>query len=136
MCFLSLAALCSPKVTQLVKVSPLWSASWVSAVDKSRNSKSAEGRGIWEIYDNCLQFVLVSHALAVRDALDGADVHLTWRVWSTAAEAALASAFGMAGGPALQGLVLGRVARLRVSNIGGKRVGKFRPDLRDPPKCY
>ena len=129
MCFLSLAALCSPKVTQPVKVSPLWSAS-------SRNSKSAEGRGIWEIYDNCLQFVLVSHALAVRDALDGADVHLAWSVWSTAAEVALASAFGMAGGPALQGLVLGRVARLRVSNIGGKRVGKFRPDLRDPAKCY
>ena len=52
----------SAKVTQPVKVSPLWSASWVSAVDKSRMSKSAEGRGIWEIHDNCLQFVLVGYA--------------------------------------------------------------------------
>ena len=67
----------------------------------------------------------------LRDALDGADVNLAWRVWSTAVGTALAE--WQEARYALQGLVLGRgIAWLRVSNIGGKRVGKFRPDLRDP----
>ena len=106
LCFF-VAARWSAKVTQPVKVSPLWPASWVSAVDKSRNSKSAEVREIWDIYDYRLQFVPVADALAIGDALVGRDVHLAWRVWSTAAVSALASALGIAGGPVhLCGLVL------------------------------
>ena len=69
------------------------------AVDKSRNSKSAEVREIWEIYDHRLQFVPVVDALAMGDALVGGNPHLAWDCLSAAAERALASAFGMAGGP-------------------------------------
>ena len=71
--------------------------------------------------------------LAIGDALTDRDVHIAWRIRSTAAESALASAFGLAGGPVpSQGLVLGRgIARLRVDAVGGRRVNRFRPDLYD-----
>ena len=36
-------------VTQPVRFSPLWPASWLPAVDKSRGSKSVEVRRVWEI---------------------------------------------------------------------------------------
>ena len=36
----------SAKVTQLVRVSPFWLATWVPAVDKSRSSNSAEVRKV------------------------------------------------------------------------------------------
>ena len=70
--------------------------------------------------------------MTIGDALAGGDVHLAWRIWSTSAESAFASAFEIAGGPVPPcGLALGSwVARFRVSNIG-KRVGRFRPDLDD-----
>ncbi len=104
----------SARVTQPVRVNPLWPASWVSAVDKSRNSKSVEVRENWEIYDHRFQLVPVVDALAFGDALVGGDLHLARDCWSAAAERALASAFGMAGGPVpTQGLVLGR-GRARV----------------------
>ena len=124
----------SAKVTQPVRVSLLWPASWASAVDKTRNSRSAEVREIWDLYDKCLQFLPVGDALAFGDALAGRDVHLAWRAWSTAAENALARAFGMAGSPIPpNGLVLSReAAKFWVDNIGGKRVRRFRPDLDDP----
>ena len=48
------------EVTQPVWFSPLWPASWVSAVDKSRKSKSAEVREVWEVYDHGLQFVQIA----------------------------------------------------------------------------
>ena len=63
-CASFVAARWSAKVTQPVRVSPLWTASWVSAVDKSRISKSAELREDWEIYDNRLQFVPVADAFS------------------------------------------------------------------------
>ena len=66
---------------------------------RSPISKSAELWEDWEIYDNRLQFVPVADALAIGDALTDRDVHLAWRIRSTAAESALASAFGLAGGP-------------------------------------
>ena len=81
------------KVTQPVRVSPLWPAFWVSAVDKSRNSISVEVTEIWEIYDRCLEFVPVFEAQAISDALAVTNVHLAWELWSAAAERALASAF-------------------------------------------
>ena len=66
----------SAKVTQPVTFSPLWPASWVSAVDKSRKTKSAEVTEVWEVYDHGLQFVPIADALTVGDALAGGDVHL------------------------------------------------------------
>ena len=47
----------SYRVTQPVRFSPLWPASWLPAVDKSRSSKSVEVRRVWEIYDDRLQFM-------------------------------------------------------------------------------
>ena len=84
----------------------------------------------WEIYDKSLEFIPAGHALAINDALAGTDVHLAWAVWLTAAVSALVCAFGMASGPMPpNGLVLGRgSALLRVSNIGGNRVRRMRPD--------
>ena len=73
----------SAKDVQPVTVSPLWPASWVSAVDKSRTFKSAEVRDFWEIYDKTLEFISVGDALALGDSLAGRDVHLAWAVWST-----------------------------------------------------
>ena len=80
------------KVIQLVRVSPLWPASRVSAVDKSRSSKSVEVGDIWEIYCRCLQLVPIADALAMGNAVVSRD-HLAWEIWSAVAERALASAF-------------------------------------------
>ena len=41
----------------LCSVLPLWPASWLPAVDKSRASKSVEVKRVWEVYDERLQFV-------------------------------------------------------------------------------
>ena len=40
----------SCRVTQPVRRTPLWPASWLPAVDKSRGSKSVEVRRVWEIF--------------------------------------------------------------------------------------
>ena len=37
-------------VTQLVRCTPLWPASWLPVVDKTRCSKSVEVRRVWEVY--------------------------------------------------------------------------------------
>ena len=47
----------SCRVTQPVLHTPLWPASWLPAVDKSRGSKSVEVRNAWEVYDDRLQFI-------------------------------------------------------------------------------
>ena len=44
-------------VTQVVQRTPLWPASWLPAVDKSKGSKSVEVRRVWDIYDERLHFV-------------------------------------------------------------------------------
>ena len=44
-------------VTQPVRCTPLWPASWLPAVDKSRGSKSAEVQRVWEENDDWLQFM-------------------------------------------------------------------------------
>ena len=54
---------------------PLWPASWLPAVDKSRSSKSVEVQRVWEFYDERL------HSRA-------------WLVWSGAAEVHLPMLFG------------------------------------------
>ena len=44
-------------VTQPVRCIPLWPASWLPVVDKTRGSKSVEVRRVWEVYDERLQFM-------------------------------------------------------------------------------
>ena len=44
-------------VTQPVQRTPLWPASWLPVVDKSRGSKSVEVQRVWEVYNERLQFV-------------------------------------------------------------------------------
>ena len=75
-------------MVQLVSVSLLWPASWVSAVEKSRSSKSVEITDVWEIYDRCLQLVPVADALAIGDVVVSRDGHFAWEIWSAAAERA------------------------------------------------
>ena len=50
-------------VTQPRRFTPLWPASWVPSVDRSRNSKSAEVRRIWDVYDERLGWVDADDAL-------------------------------------------------------------------------
>ena len=96
-------------VTQPVLFSPLWPASWLPFVDKTRGSKSVEVRRVWEIYDERLRFMSRDDASLLDDSLDWGDVSLAWSVWSRAAETALADAFRYSGGPLpFKGLVLGR----------------------------
>ena len=56
-------------VTQPRRFTPLWPASWVPSVDRSRSSKSAEVRRIWDIYDERLRWVDADDALAVGRAV-------------------------------------------------------------------
>ena len=44
-------------VTQPIRCTPLWPASWLPVLDESRGSKSVEVRRVWEIYDDRLQFM-------------------------------------------------------------------------------
>ena len=64
----------SHRVTQPVQRTPLWPASWLPAVDKSRGSKSAEVQRVWEIYDDRLQFMCRQDALLLSESLDAGDV--------------------------------------------------------------
>ena len=86
-------------VSQPVKRTPLWPASWVPAIDKSRSSKSVEVQRVWEIYDERLQFMSREDAMGLDEALFRGDVSSAWLIWSSAAEKALADAFQFAGGP-------------------------------------
>ena len=123
----------SCRVTQPVRFSPLWPASWLPAVDKGRSSKSVEVRRVWEIYDDRLQFMSRQDALLLSESLDVGDVSQAWLVWSRAAETALADAYCFPGGPApCQGLVLGRgMARFRLVRLGCHQVRKARGSVAD-----
>ena len=77
---------------------PLWPASWLPMLDKSRGSKSAEVQRVWGVYDDRLQFMTRDDALNLDEALRSGDVSRAWSVWSSAAEAALADAYKFAGG--------------------------------------
>ena len=41
----------------LFRCTPLWPASWLPVVDKSRGSKSVEVQKVWEIYDDRIQYM-------------------------------------------------------------------------------
>ena len=112
------------RVSQPVKRTPLWPASWLPALDKTCGSKSVEVQRVWEIYDERLQFMSREDALGLDEALLCGDVSRAWLSWSSAAEKALADAFQFAGGPVpAKGLVLGRgVARMRTVRLGGPMV--------------
>ena len=47
----------SPWVTQPVRCTPLWPASWLPVVDKTRGSMSVEVRRVREVHDERLQFM-------------------------------------------------------------------------------
>ena len=100
---------------------PLWPASWLLAVDKSRGSKSVEVQRVWEVHDERLLFMSRQDAMQLDESLGAGDVSRAWLVWSGAAEVALADAFLFTGGPVhTRGLVLGRgSALLRVLWLGG-----------------
>ena len=96
------------RVSQPVQRTPLWPASWLPVLDKSRGSKSAEVQRVWGIHDDRLQFLTWDDALGLDEALRNGDVSRAWSIWSSAAEAALADACRFSGGPvADRGLVLG-----------------------------
>ena len=121
-------------VTQPRRFTPLGPASWVSSVDKSRSSKSAEVRRIWDIYDERLGWVGADVALSVDGAHASGDVSGAWLAWSTAAEEALADAFCLAGGPVPErGFCLGRgLARFSKVRLGGPKVRRVRARCSDP----
>ena len=108
-------------VTQPVRCTFLWPASWLPAVDKTRGSKSVEVQRVWEICDERLQFMSRQDASLLDESLGRDDVSLAWTVWSRAAESALADAFRFSGGPRpSEGLVLGRCGALhRMVQLGG-----------------
>ena len=80
-------------VAQFVRCTPLWPASWLPVVDKTRGSKSAEVQRGWEVYDERLQFMSRRDALLLDESLGLDDVSMAWAVWSRAAESALGDAF-------------------------------------------
>ena len=86
------------QVSQSVKRTPLWPASWLPALDKTRGSKSVEVQRVWEIYDERLQFMSREDALGLDSALLCGDVSSAWMIWSSAAESALADAFSVCWG--------------------------------------
>ena len=75
----------SGRVTQPVRFSPLWPASWLP-------------RRVWEVFDDCVQFMSRQDALLLDECLNAGDVSRAWLVWSRAAEAALADAYQFSGG--------------------------------------
>ena len=102
------------RVSQPVQRTPLWPASWLPVLDKSRGSKSAEVQRVCGIYDDRLQFMTGDDALSLDEALGDGDVSHAWSIWSSTAEAALADAYQFSGGPVPdRGLVLGRGAFLQ-----------------------
>ena len=117
-------------VTQPVRCTSLWPASWLPVVDETRGSKSAEVQRVWEIYD---QFMSSRDALLLDESLGLDDVSMAWAVWSRAAEAALVDAFRFSGGPPpSRGLILGRgAALLRSVQLGGPRVRRARANAAD-----
>ena len=116
------------RVTQPCRFTPLWPVSWVHTIDTSRDSRSAEVRRIWEIYDERLGLVSVEDVHKINDALSSGDLSSAWVARSTAAESALVDAFYLAGGPVPErSFCLGRgFARFNRVRLGGPKVRKAR----------
>ena len=114
------------RVSQTVQRTPLWPASWLPVLDKSRGSESAEVQRVWGIYDDRLQFMTKDDALGFDGSLEVGDVSRAWSIWS--------SAYQFAGGPVPdRGLVLGRGSFVaRTVRLGGPEVRKARRNFADP----
>ena len=121
------------RVSQPLSRTLLWLAFWLSAVDKSRGSKSVAVQRVWEVYDERLQFISRQDAMRLDESLEAGDLSRAWPVWSGAAEAVLADAYRFIGGPIpSRGLVLGRESALfRVVRLGGHKVRKARVHVSD-----
>ena len=87
-----------PRVTKPLLCTTLWPASWLSAVDQGRGSKSVEVQRDWEVYDERLQYMSRQDAFQLDESLASGDISRAWLVWSGAAEAALADAYRFSGG--------------------------------------
>ena len=87
------------RVTQPFRFTPVWPASWIRAVDRSRTSRSAEVRRVWEVYDERLGVICARDVHSLDLALYSWDVSRAWLAWSSAAEGALVEAYCLAGGP-------------------------------------
>ena len=111
-------------VTQPFRFTPLWLVSWVSAVDRSRTSRSAEVRRIWEVYDERLGLVQAHDVQLLGDALSSGNVSGAW----------LVEAFCLAGGPIPdRGFRFSRgFARFNRVRLGGPKVRKARARCADP----
>ena len=119
---------------QPVQRTPLWPASWLLAVDKSRGSKSIEVQRVWEVYDERLQFMSRHDAIQLDEALDADEVSRAWLVWSGAAETALADAYQFCGvlfRPEVWFLGGGVLCSVRVVRLGGHKVRKGRRNPAD-----
>ena len=118
-------------VSQPVQRTPLWPASWLPVLDKSRGSKSAEVQRVWGIYDDRLQFMTRDDTLGFDGPLGDGNVSRAWSIWSSAAEAALVHAYQFAGGPVPDGFGLGSRFFCAVK-LGGSKVRKARRNFADP----
>ena len=87
------------RVSLPVQRTPLWLASWLPVLDKSRGPSLRKFQRAWSIYDGRLQFMPRDDALNLDEALRDGDVSRAWGIWSSAEEAALADAYEFAGGP-------------------------------------
>ena len=66
------------RVSQPVQRTPLWPASWLPVLDKSRGSKSAEVQRVWGIYDDRLQLMSRDDVIGLDGALENGDVSQAW----------------------------------------------------------
>ena len=57
------------RVSLPVRRSPLWPASWLPVLDKSRGSKAAEVQSVWDKNDDRLQFMSRDDAFSLDDSL-------------------------------------------------------------------
>ena len=64
--------------SQPVQRTPLWPASWLLVLDKSRGSMSAEVQRVWGIYDDRLQIMTWDDALGLDEALEVGDISRAW----------------------------------------------------------
>ena len=100
-----------------------------------RGSKSVEVQRVWEVYDECLQFISRPDAVRLDESLGAGDVSRACLVWSGAAETALADAYlyRFCGGPIpSRGLVFGRGGALfRDFELSGHKVRKARGNTSD-----
>ena len=117
------------RVTQLLQRTPLWPASWLLSVDKSRGSKSVEGRFMMSAFSSCLGRMLsgfVSLLMLMMFLVPGFSGLGLLRLL-------LLTLIGSVGGPIPgRGLVLGRGSALfRVVRLGGHKVRKARGNVSD-----